>query len=63
MRDIEWDDPEEFRTSQAATLHEAVMIWTHFMTTGEWTWSPTTSRWEGDFSSPPADAQTGSLMR
>jgi hypothetical protein len=63
VRDIEWDDPEEFRTIQAATLHEAVMIWTHFMTTGEWTWSPTTSRWEGDFRSPPADAQTGSLMR
>lgn len=62
VRDIEWDDPEEFRTVRAATLQEAVQVWTHFLRGGGWTWSPTTFQWVGDINSLPADEHTGGLM-
>jgi cell wall assembly regulator SMI1 len=62
IRNVEWDDPEGFRTIQAPSLREVVEIWADVIGGGGWTWAAGLCHWQGDFASLPSDPRIRSLM-
>jgi cell wall assembly regulator SMI1 len=62
LRDVEWDDPEEFRTIQAATLNEAVRVWSTHFDADRCRWDAARALWEVD-TDQTSDPSLAGLLR